>query len=61
MLFMYAEISFAFYRELFDSASGLWCETMYQCFVTMHHVGLIVGLLEVCVAIPLIQILILNQ
>lgn len=48
-VFIFAQINFAFYRELFSEpeSTGLYCETMYQCFVTVFHRGLILSLFEV--------------
>ena len=48
-VFIFAQINFAFYRELFrePESTGLYCETMYQCFVSVFHRGLILSLFEV--------------
>uniref|UniRef100_A0A1I8JAV8 Ion_trans domain-containing protein n=1 Tax=Macrostomum lignano TaxID=282301 RepID=A0A1I8JAV8_9PLAT len=44
--FIYALLSFAFYRGLYDSTTGNFCETMYQCTVTVIHRGLIAGIYD---------------
>ena len=47
LIFIFALISFAFYRELYSSESGLYCTTAYECLTTVLHRGLIVGTYEV--------------
>ncbi|XP_064638655.1 inositol 1,4,5-trisphosphate receptor type 3-like isoform X2 [Lineus longissimus] len=42
--YIYAVLSFAFYRELYDANTGHFCTTMYECFVTVIHRGLIDGI-----------------
>ncbi|PAA53234.1 hypothetical protein BOX15_Mlig001696g3 [Macrostomum lignano] len=44
--YIYALLSFAFYREIYDSSTGNFCETMYQCTVTVIHRGLIAGIYD---------------
>ncbi|PAA53235.1 hypothetical protein BOX15_Mlig016571g1 [Macrostomum lignano] len=44
--FIYALLSFAFYRGIYDSSLGNYCETMYQCTVTVIHRGLIAGIYD---------------
>lgn len=44
---IFAQINFAFYRELFDADGGTYCRSMYECFISVLHHGLIVGLYEV--------------
>ena len=48
-VFIFTQVNFAFYRELFASPeeTGLYCEHMFQCFVTVLHRGLILSLFEV--------------
>ena len=47
IIYIYALFGFAFYRELFDAQTGLYCTTLYECSVTMLHRGFILGILEV--------------
>ncbi|KAI0208429.1 Inositol 1,4,5-trisphosphate receptor type 2 [Lamellibrachia satsuma] len=46
IIYIYALFGFAFYRELFDAQTGLYCTTLYECSVTMLHRGFILGILE---------------
>ena len=46
-IYVYSLISFAFYRELFDGHTGLYCRTMYECMLTMFHMGPVRGLVNV--------------
>lgn len=48
-VFIFTQINFAFYRELFSNPedSGLYCDRMYECFTTVFHRGLILSLFEV--------------
>lgn len=43
LLWIYALIGFAVYREIHDEASGTFCRNMYECFVAHVHKGLIDG------------------
>ena len=47
IMYIFALCGFAFYRELFDAQTGLYCSTLYECSVTMLHRGFILGILEV--------------
>ena len=47
VIYIYALLGFAFYRELFDSTDGLYCTTVYQCTMTFLHRGFIKGIMEV--------------
>jgi hypothetical protein len=47
IIFLYSLFSFAVYRDLYDPSSGEFCGTMFQCFVTVTHRGLITGLYDV--------------
>ncbi|KAK2143236.1 hypothetical protein LSH36_861g02064 [Paralvinella palmiformis] len=44
--YIYALISFAFYREIYSSNEGQYCTRMHECFVTIFHRGLIISLFE---------------
>ena len=46
-ILIYSLISFAGFRSIYTSSTGLYCETMYQCLVTTLHRGLILTTLEV--------------
>ena len=45
--YLYALISFGIYRDLYSAANGEFCGTMFQCYVTILHRGLITGLYDV--------------
>ena len=47
VIYIYALIGFAFYRELFDTTEGLYCTTVYECTMTFIHRGFIKGIIEV--------------
>ena len=47
VIYIYSLLGFAFYRELFDAETGLYCTTLYECSVTMLHRGFIQGIVEV--------------
>nr|XP_006825393.1 PREDICTED: inositol 1,4,5-trisphosphate receptor type 1-like [Saccoglossus kowalevskii] len=51
IIYIYAIVGFAVLRSHFDTDSGLYCETMFQCLVTSVRFGLIDGLQEY-LAIP---------
>ena len=44
---IYALISFAFFRDIYDPHAGQYCRSVYECWVTVLHQGLIVGTYEV--------------
>ncbi|KAK2148284.1 hypothetical protein LSH36_505g01039, partial [Paralvinella palmiformis] len=46
VFYIYALISFAFYREIYPSTEGLYCTRMYECFVTILRHRLIVSEFE---------------
>ncbi|XP_070537450.1 LOW QUALITY PROTEIN: inositol 1,4,5-trisphosphate-gated calcium channel ITPR3-like [Ptychodera flava] len=46
IIYIYTVIGFAFLRSHFDNDNGLYCDTMFQCFVTCIRFGLIDGLQE---------------
>jgi len=44
VLFIYSVVSFAFLSESFNAENGnadLFCSTLYECFVTTIHFGLL--------------------
>ena len=41
IFYIYAVISFAFFREFFNSRNGIFCETLFQCYMTVLRVGLL--------------------
>ncbi len=47
IIFIYTIIAFAVYRDSFKDDPGLVCTTMYECFLSITHRGLIVGMYEV--------------
>ena len=47
IVYIFALISFASYREIFTHESGLYCTRMYECALTMLHRGATVGIYEV--------------
>ena len=47
ILYIYALIAFALYRDIFDAATGHYCSTFYECMVTALHRGLIDGMYNV--------------
>ena len=40
-IFVYAVVSFAFFRDFFEPDSGLYCESLWQCLLTVLRVGLL--------------------
>lgn len=49
IFWIYSLIGFAFYRELMlKESTGRHCRTMYQCFVTLIHHGLVDSPYAVC-------------
>ncbi|ELU07681.1 hypothetical protein CAPTEDRAFT_189050 [Capitella teleta] len=40
LIYIFTQVHFVFYREMFTDS---FCNTMYECFVSVLHVGLIVG------------------
>ena len=49
-IWVFTLFGFAFYRELYEDSTGLYCTTMYQCYVTNLHRGLVLTLHEVVTA-----------
>ena len=52
IIYQFTLVSFAVYRPLYDSSSGEFCGTMFQCLVTVLHNGLISGMYDVRTANP---------
>ena len=53
IIYIYAQVGFAVYREIYIDASGHFCRTMYECMVTSIHRGLLTGLYDVsCDVVP---------
>ena len=46
-IWVFTLMGFAFFRELYEEETGLYCNTLYQCYVTNLHRGLILTLHEV--------------
>ena len=40
-IFIYSVVSFALFRDFFEPESALFCETLWQCFLTVLRVGLL--------------------
>ena len=51
IIYLYALVAFAFFRELHPHDEGLYCKNAYQCFVTYVHHGLVIGTYEVSLCI----------
>ena len=47
LIYVYSLIGFAFYREMFVDNHGYYCRTMYECMLTVFHMGPIRGLVNV--------------
>ena len=60
-IYLYSLIAFAFFRDIHPSNTGLYCETVYQCFVTYLHRGLIIGTYEVHASLISAQPLVLPR
>ena len=41
IIFGYSVISFIIYSEVFDEQSGLYCNTLFECFVSVSRIGLL--------------------
>ena len=41
ILFGYSVISFIIYSSVFDEQSGLYCITLFECFVSVSRIGLL--------------------
>ena len=50
IIYIYSVISFAFYRGSFDYQSDLWCDSLWECFLTCLDWGLRDGLGDVLAA-----------
>ena len=51
MLYVYALLGFAFFRASFEPGQQLYCNTLYECSVTIIRYGMIGDIDEVCVLI----------
>jgi len=58
VIYIYALIGFAFYRELFDPTEGLYCTTVYECTMTFIHRGFIKGIIEVGKSLGLVPVMV---
>jgi len=43
VIYIYSVFGFAFYRGSFDFTSDLWCDSLWQCFLTSLNAGLRAG------------------
>ncbi|KAI0220817.1 Inositol 1,4,5-trisphosphate receptor type 3 [Lamellibrachia satsuma] len=43
IIYIYGLIGFAFYRRHFDHAMGMYCDTIYECVVSLVHWGIADG------------------
>ena len=51
LIYIYTLIAFALYRVVFNADTGHYCTSMYECFVTAVHRGLLDGLYNVSAAV----------
>ncbi len=47
VIYIYALIGFAFFRASFDPEDQKYCQTLYQCFVTLIRYGAVGELADV--------------
>jgi len=41
IIYIYGLVGFAFYRPYFDKEMGLYCDTIYECVLTLAHWGIV--------------------
>ena len=41
IIYIYGLVGFVFYRPYFDKDMGLYCDTIYECVLTLAHWGIV--------------------